>query len=544
MSFFTGNSPAPIGSRVWNRLDWLSGNAQSALDAIQNGVIIISTMRSTDQTPLLEVRSVTKRFPGVQALTEVSLSLGRGEVLALIGENGAGKSTLMKILAGIQTPDEGQLLVDGQAVQIDSVRRASELGVSLIHQELNLCDNLEVGANIFLGREPRKWGVIDAKAINRGSVGVLERVGLEVAPRTLVRALSIGRQQMVEIAKALSTDARVLIMDEPTSSLSSHETEQLFRVVKDLRSKGVSIIYISHRLGEVKELADRVVVLRDGRNAGELSRDQISHEAMVKLMVGRDLAQFYARTSHAPGKEQLKVSGLRTQAHPRHELNFTLRAGEIVGVAGLVGAGRTEMLRALFGVDPAAAGEIQVSGKTVQIQSPIDAIQAGLALVPEDRKQQGLVLEMAVRPNVSLASVGRDRKSAGRLNLAREKELSARMIAAMKIKTPSDRQIVQYLSGGNQQKVVIGKWLAMNPAVLLLDEPTRGIDIGAKQEIYKLMEQLAGQGVAILFVSSEMEEVLGMSDRTLVMHEGRLTGQLTRDQLSEQAIMKLATGVA
>jgi ribose transport system ATP-binding protein len=491
---------------------------------------------------LLEVCSVTKRFPGVQALTDVSLTLRTGQVLALIGENGAGKSTLMKILAGVQTPDSGQILMDGIPVQIATVRAAGRLGVSLIHQELNLCDNLDVGANIFLGREPRRWGVIDRRSIERQSAEVLGRVGLDVSPRAIVGTLPIGKQQLVEIAKALSTDARVLIMDEPTSSLSQHEAEQLFRVVDGLRDKGVSVIYISHRLGEVRRLADQVVVLRDGRNAGELARDQVTHDAMVRLMVGRELAQFYARTSHTPGEPRLEVRGLRTSAHPRHELSFTVRAGEIVGVAGLVGAGRTEMLRAIFGVDAAMGGRVLVGGKAVDIRSPIDAVAAGLALVPEDRKQQGLIVEMAVRPNISLGCLHRHCRAGGVLDRGHEKRLAARTIAAMNIKTPSDRQVVQYLSGGNQQKVVIGKWLALQPAVLLLDEPTRGIDIGAKQEIYRLMEELAGRGVGILFVSSEMEEVLGMSDRALVMHEGRIAGQLDRAHLSEESVMKLATG--
>jgi ribose transport system ATP-binding protein len=499
-------------------------------------------------TALLEVRNLSKSFPGVRALTDVSLTLGRGEVLAVIGENGAGKSTLMKILAGVQTQDSGQLLLDGREVRIDSTRAALKLGISLIHQELNLADNLDVGANIFLGREPRKGigalSVIDRRRIDREAVNFTRPVGLDLSPRTIVGTLPIGRQQMVEIAKALSTDARVLIMDEPTSSLTQHETEHLFRVVKDLRSRGISVVYISHRLGEVKELADRVVVLRDGRNAGELKRDEITHDRMVKLMVGRDLSQFYQRQSHPAGEPALEVEGLKTPAHPRHPVSFTVRAGEIVGLAGLVGAGRTELLTTLFGVTPAVGGSIRVAGRYVTPQSPIDAIRAGVALVPEDRKQQGLVLEMAVRQNMSLPSLGRTRRAIGFLNRRAERSISAEMTQALNVKTPTDLQVVQFLSGGNQQKVVIGKWLAMKPRVLLLDEPTRGVDVGAKQEIYRLMEKLAATGVAILFVSSEMEEVIGMSDRTLVMHEGRLTGELSRAELSEEGIMHLATGRA
>jgi ribose transport system ATP-binding protein len=492
-------------------------------------------------SPLLEVSGIGKSFPGVRALHEVSFAVGAGEVVAVLGENGAGKSTLMKILAGVQMPDTGTIRLDGKEIEIRSVEEGLSLGIALIHQELNLATNLSIGANLFLGREPTRYGLIDEKEIASHSREFLDRVGLDLSPATLVGDLPIGRQQLVEIAKALTTNARVLIMDEPTSSLSLQETERLFEVVKDLRSSGVSIIYISHRLGEVIELADRVVVLRDGENAGELERGDITHDAMVSLMVGRDLSQFYAHTPEAPGDVVLSVSGLRTPAHPGHELNFEVRAGEIVGLAGLVGAGRTELLTTLFGITPAVQGRIAVAAVEKRITDPRVAIAAGIALVPEDRKQQGLIIEMAVADNMSLASLGRDQRS-GFLNFAAERGITDEMIGKMRIKTPSPRQIVRFLSGGNQQKVVLGKWLAMKPAILLLDEPTRGIDIGAKREIYALMEELSGQGVAILFASSEMEEVIGMSDRVLVMHEGRLAGELPRADLSEESIMHLATG--
>ena len=499
----------------------------------------------TDQaeTPLLEVRQATKQFPGVKALKGVDLTLHKGEVLAVIGENGAGKSTLMKILAGVQLQDTGEFLLDGNPAEIQSVHDALAKGVALIHQELNLADNLDVGSNIFLGREPLRMGLIDRGTIRRECRKHLESVGLDVDPDTIVDTLSIGRQQMVEIAKALSINARVLIMDEPTSSLSQAETENLFKVIKDLRSRGVSVVYISHRLGEVKELADRVTVLRDGENAGDLGREEINHDAMVRLMVGRDVSQFYQHEVHEPGEVVLEAKALRTPVHPGQELNFSVRAGEIVGVAGLVGAGRTELLQTLFGVTPLVAGEIRVGGERVDPQNPIEAIRAGLALAPEDRKQQGLALEMCVRENMSLPSLRRDQRM-GFLNRGQEDDITAEMTRDMRIKTPSPEQIVRYLSGGNQQKVVLGKWLAMKPKLLMLDEPTRGIDVGAKQEIYGLMEELAKQGVAILFVSSEMEEALGMSDRALVMHEGRITGELKREELSEEAVMQLATGGA
>ncbi len=498
-------------------------------------------MSDDSSTPLLEVRGMGKSFPGVRALKDVDLHIRKGEVLALLGENGAGKSTLMKILSGVQPRDEGDILIEGENVAIRGVQDALEHGISLIHQELNMATNLSVGANIFLGREPKKRGLIDETTIFTDSKAYLNRVGLDVDPQTVVGDLPIGRQQLVEIAKALSVKARILIMDEPTSSLSQNETNTLFQVIKDLSSRGVSIIYISHRLGEVEELADRVTVLRDGENAGDLLHSKINHDAMVRLMVGRDISQFYARTIHEPGNGVLEVRNLRTPEHPEHELNFSLKAGEIVGMAGLVGAGRTELLGTLFGVTPAVNGEITVCGEATAPQSPEEAIKAGIALVPEDRKQQGLILEMTVRENLGLASLKQESPKGLFLNDSREGEITQKIIQKMSVKTPSDRQVVQYLSGGNQQKVALGKWLAMEPKVLLLDEPTRGIDVGAKQEIYGLMEDLAKRGIAILFVSSEIEEVLGMSDRTLVMHEGRITGELSRDELNEESIMQLAT---
>lgn len=491
--------------------------------------------------PLLQVSQLSKQFPGVRALDGVSMSLYPGEVLAVIGENGAGKSTLMKILAGIQPPDAGEIRLDGDVVSIDSIQAASKLGISLIHQELNLADNLDIGSNIFLGREPHRWGVVDRRAVDRASKELLEQVGLDYSPRTLVRNLSVGQQQMVEIAKALSVQSRVLIMDEPTSSLSQRETDNLYRVIHSLRDAGVSIIYISHRLGEVTDLADRVVVLRDGHNAGDLAKSEINHDNMVKLMVGRDFSEVRAYTPRPLGEEVLSVTGLVTAMHPKHPVSFSVRAGEIVGIGGLVGAGRTELLQALFGVVPPLAGTIAVAQEDTSITCPIDAIDAGIALVPEDRKQHGLILEMAVRENCSLASVKRD-QNRGLLNREEERCICQEMVEKLRIKTPSDQQIAQVLSGGNQQKVVLGKWLAMKPRILLLDEPTRGIDVGAKREIYQLMEELAESGVAIIFVSSEMEEILHLPDRALIFHEGALTGELSHEDLTEEAVMHLATG--
>ncbi|HPP00678.1 MAG TPA: sugar ABC transporter ATP-binding protein [bacterium] len=502
-------------------------------------------MSQTDGA-LLEVRGICKQFPGVVALDNVNLTLNHAEVLAVIGENGAGKSTLMKILAGVEHPGAGEIRIEGRPVNVDSVTRATELGIALIHQELNLHDNLDIGANVFLGREPR-WSsflpLIDFPTLYRETETILRRLGLDCSPRTLVRNLPVAQQQMVEIAKALSVNARILIMDEPTSSLSQHETEQLFHVIRDLKTQGVSVVYISHRLGEVKEIADRVLALRDGKNAGELAREEINHDHMVKLMVGRDLVQFYVHTPHDPGKTVLEVERLVTPAHPAHEISFTLRTGEIVGLAGLVGAGRTELARVLFGVERPLAGRVRLNGAEIHLSSPREAIQAGLALVPEDRKQQGLILEMAVRENISLAALDRY-QTASLIRRDEEWQLAQRLTGQLRIRTPSIEQEVQYLSGGNQQKVILAKWLSLRPLVLILDEPTRGLDVGAKREIYGLMEELAKEGVAILMISSELQEILGMSDRVLVMHEGRLAGELPRDRLSEESIMHLATGAA
>lgn len=490
---------------------------------------------------LLEVSGIGKSFPGVRALHDVGFSVAPGEVVAVLGENGAGKSTLMKILAGVQTPDAGTIRVEGREVTIGSVSEGLAHGIALIHQELNLATNLGIGANLFLGREPGRWGWIDEKEIAARSRVLLGRVGLDLDPGTPVGELSIGRQQLVEIAKALATEARLLIMDEPTSSLSQAEAERLFEVVRELRASGVSILYISHRLAEVIELADRAVVLRDGEKAGELAAGEITHENIVRLMVGRELSQFYPHRPQPPGEVVLSVEGLRTSAHPRHPVDLTVRAGEIVGLSGLIGAGRTELLETLFGIRPAAGGRIVVEGVERSIDDPTTAIAAGLALVPEDRKQQGLILEFAVSENLSLTMIARDQR-AGFLNAAAERDLADTMIRDLRIRTPSAAQVVRYLSGGNQQKVVLGKWLAIKPRVLLLDEPTRGVDIGAKQEIYAIMEQLAASGVAILFVSSELEEIIGMSDRVLVMHEGRIAGELRRGEAGEEPIMRLATG--
>ena len=498
-------------------------------------------MADSSSALLLQVNGLTKSFPGVLALREVSLSLKKGEVLSLIGENGAGKSTLMKILAGVQPADSGEYLIDDESVNFQNVRDAMNRGIALIHQELNLASNLDLASNIFLGREPNQKGIIHESELREEASKYLKRVGLDLPTDTITGTLPIGKQQLVEIAKALSCDARVLIMDEPTSSLSQKETETLFDVVKGLRDQGISVIYISHRLGEVIELSDRVTVFRDGENAGDLEKEEINHENMVRLMVGRELSEFYDREIHQPGNVVLRAKEIISPSYPEIPVSLEVRAGEIVGIAGLVGAGRTELLQTIFGVTPALAGDLELDGESFRPLCTADAISAGIALAPEDRKQHGLVLPMTVRENSSLPSLDRDQNK-GFLNQDKEIEIADKAVEQMSIKTPSIEQIARFLSGGNQQKIVLGKWLAMNPKLLMLDEPTRGIDIGAKREIYKLMEKLAGEGMAILFVSSEMEEVLGMADRAYVMHEGRISGELTKEELSEESIMHLATG--
>jgi len=502
----------------------------------------------TSSAPLLEVRQISKQFPGVRALDQVSLRLHAGEVLAVVGENGAGKSTLMKILAGIYQPDHGTVLLDGQDIRLGSVVEALRNGLVLIHQELNLAENLSVSANLFLGRESLWCGwlrLLNRRQMSQTARQLIDGVGLDCSPDTLVKDLSPGQRQLVEVAHALALRARVLIMDEPTSSLTQRETERLFEVIGQLKRSGVAVIYISHRLGEVKRIADRATVLRDGRNAGDLTADKINHDSLVRLMVGRELSQFFQRKHHFTGdsafSNRLQLIDLRYAGGPTHPISFSVRSGEIVGMAGLVGAGRTELAEALFGVRRVTSGKVLIDGRPLRVTSPGDAIAAGLLLVPEDRRYQGLVLEESVSRNISLPNLDHLRSFA-LVKRRREGALARAMCEKLHVRTPSLAQGVGLLSGGNQQKVVLGKWLARQPRVLICDEPTRGIDVGAKSEIYALLDQLAADGVGILMISSDLEEILGMSDRVVVLHEGRFAGELQRKELSEEAIMHLATG--
>jgi len=501
-------------------------------------------MAENEGASLLEMRGITKYFPGAKALDHVDFELNRGEILAVIGENGAGKSTLVKVLGGIHLPEMGAIRLNGQDVVIDSVQTATKLGISFVHQELNLSDNLDIATNVFLGREPREkkfLRLIDRKKLYRDTEEILQHIDMNYSPRLLVHDLTIGGQQMIEIAKALSIKAQILIMDEPTSSLSRGETEQLFKVIQELKLQEVSIIYISHRLGEVKEVADRVMVLRDGRVSGHLGKEEISHERMVRLMVGRDIEKFYHHEHEASKKPVFEVRDLIVPEHPKERINFTVHEGEIVVLAGLVGAGRTELAHALFGIVKPLGGQILLDDRPIVISSPQDAMRAGIILVPEDRKLHGLIMEMAVETNITLASLERYQKMK-MIQFDEVRTVAKDMVTKLDVRLRSIDQLVESLSGGNQQKVVLAKWLCLNPRVLLLDEPTRGIDVVAKEEIYRLMERLASQGVAILVISSEMLEVLGIADRILVMHEGSISGQLSKEQFSEEAVVHLATG--
>jgi len=488
------------------------------------------------------MRQVTKRFPGVVALDTVDLEIYQGEVVALAGENGAGKSTLMKILGGVYVADDGELSIDGAATTIRSVSDATAKGIAFVHQELNVLDNLTVAENVFLGREPRIAGfLVDRHKLNSATEIHLKRLGVDIPGRTPLRELSIAQQQMVEIAKALSLNARLLILDEPTSSLTLTETERLLNVIKDLRSQGVSVIYISHRLGEIEQIADRVVVLRDGRNAGILQSDEIAHDRIVKLMVGRDIERFYKPANRVESKPFAEIKDLRTRRYPEKPISFDVRKGEILGFAGLVGAGRSEAAQAIFGVDARLSGDVSLDGKRVDIATANDAIKNGIYLVPEDRRVAGLIVDVPVRENITLPELGRF-ATAGLIKSDAEKTMAKQMCEKLNVKTPSIETKAANLSGGNQQKVVLAKWLSLDPKLLIFDEPTRGIDVGAKAEIYQLMRNLAESGVAIMMISSDMEEILGESDRIAVMHEGRITGVLDRNEASEEAVMKLAVG--
>lgn len=488
---------------------------------------------------MLRLSNITKGFPGVKALEDVSLDLAPGEVVAIIGENGAGKSTLMKILSGVHRADSGTIEFEGKPYIVRSPSDALDKGIRIIYQELSGLDNLDIASNIFLGREFKKGPFVDQAQLNAESKGILKRVGLSVSPTTLLSRLSIAEKQLVEIARALSLKVKVLILDEPTSSLTLEETQNLLNIVRELKSQGVSILYITHRLDEVQQIADRVVGLRDGRNAGGLSKEQITKDAMVKMMIGREIKK-EERSTAVGGEVALRLVDFSSQRYPFERINLDIRYGEILGMAGLVGAGRSELVRAVYGIDH-YRGHLEVDGKTIRIRSPKDAIKAGIFLAPEDRRGCGLTVEMSVKENASMPKLP-DLTSMGLINVGKEEAYARESVALMNVKTATIETRISTLSGGNQQKVVLGRWLAMHPRVLIVDEPTRGIDVGSKAEIYAQLREIAAKGTAIWMISSDMEEVINVSDRVAVMHEGKISGVLEREAVSEESIMKLATG--
>jgi ribose transport system ATP-binding protein len=488
--------------------------------------------------PLVRMHDIHKAFGPVKVLDGVDFELQPGEVHALMGENGAGKSTLMKILTGIYAPDAGSVEVDGKAATIATPADAEKSGIAIIHQELNLIPALSVADNLFLGREIHRFGLLDHRAMRRRATEWLARVGMErLDPGTLVERLSVGQQQMVEIARALGQEARVLIMDEPTAALTDHETTTLFKLIRELRGQGKGIVYVSHRMEEIFALCDRISVLRDGRFVGTRPVPGLAFDEVVKMMVGRTLDARYPTRTPNIGEVRLKVE--QVSGGFVRDVSFELHAGEVLGVAGLLGAGRTELARLLFGLDKLASGKVTLDGHVVTPKSPSDAIHAGFGFVTEDRKAQGLVLDLSLRENVSLPRVP---AHAGLVDRPAEKKQTRGLIDALKIRTRDMELDARSLSGGNQQKVVLAKWLALKPRVLILDEPTRGVDVGGKAEIYHIINQLAEQGVAILMISSELPEVLSMSDRILVMHEGRATALIDAHGATQEAVMTAATG--
>lgn len=495
-----------------------------------------------DQTYRLELKNITKSFPGVLAVQDVTLAAYSGEILALVGENGAGKSTLMNILSGAFTADSGMIFLDGQEVKIPSPRRARELGIAMIHQELALIPQMTVAQNIFLGREPlfAAGMLVDTKVMQSEAQGILDQLGLDFAVQALISDLSIAQRQMVEIAKAISIKSRVIILDEPTSALSERESGKLFNLMRSLREQGVTLIYISHRMEEIFALSDRVAVMRDGQLVGVAPTKELNANSIVQMMVGRELKEFFTKTETQRGDVALEVRNLRSGAHLKNA-SFTLYKGEIVGLAGLVGSGRTEIARVLFGADKNEGGEIRVDGRSVKIHSPQEAIRHGIGLVTEDRKAQGLFLGQSLRSNASVSLFER-LSCLGFLLYGKIDQWIRGAVKQLNIRASNLEQRAGNLSGGNQQKVVIARWLAVNPQILILDEPTRGIDVSSKAEIHSLISELAAKGMAILMISSELPEILGISDRILVMREGQLTAEFSRAEATQDRIMQAATG--
>ena len=491
---------------------------------------------------ILEMKGIDKSFPGVHALDHVDLEIRKGEVLALMGENGAGKSTLMKVLTGIYTKDSGTITYEGKEVEFHSAREAQDNGVIIVHQELNMLGHLTVAQNIFIGREFKKGIKIDDKKMNEEAQKLFDRMNVDIDPRETMSKLTVGKQQMCEIAKAISHDAKIIIFDEPSAALTETEIEQLFKIIRDLRSQGMGIVYISHRMDEIKVITDRVTVMRDGTYVGTLITKESTKDDIINMMVGRVIYEDPKEKNMTPpgAPVVLKVDHLNAGKMVQ-DVSFELHKGEILGFSGLMGAGRTETTRAIFGVDPKTSGEIWLDGKEVKITCPMDAIKAGIVLAPEDRKKDGLCTKLSIRHNLALPNLDLICSKLGVISSKKEDDLCEKAVKDLLIKTPTVEVNAGNLSGGNQQKVVVGKWLARNSRVVIFDEPTRGIDVGAKVEIYNLMNQLKKQGIAVMFVSSEMPEVLGIADRVIVMCDGKITGEVMAKETSQNEVLKFAT---
>lgn len=489
---------------------------------------------------IVKMEHICKAFPGVKALDDVSFNLKPGEVMALLGENGAGKSTLMKILSGIYTKDEGSIWVNGKDIPVMNQRVASENGIAIIHQELNMCQHLTVAENMFLGREPLKYGLIDTKKMNSDAKMLLAKLGVDLDPTIITGELQVSKQQMVEIAKALSINAKVLIMDEPTSALTAREIDELFNIIRQLKEAGCGIVYISHRLEELAHITDRVTIMRDGHYITSGNYTDFTMDEIIANMVGREIKEKYPHIECPVGETVFEVRNLNAGRLVR-DISFEVRKGELVGIAGLMGAGRTETTRAIFGADPKESGQLFVEGKEVFIKNPKDAIKNGIVLAPEDRKKDGLCIKLPVRENISLPNLDGITGKNLIINAHQEAEMSDKATQEMNIKLPNAEVNAETLSGGNQQKVVVGKWLAGNSKFVMFDEPTRGIDVAAKVEIYNLMNQLKANGIGCLFVSSEMPEVIGVADRIIVMCDGKITGELSREEATQEKVLALAT---
>lgn len=491
---------------------------------------------------VLEMKNITKEFPGVKALKGVDFRIHKGRVMALLGENGAGKSTLMKIMTGVYKKTSGEIYYESKKVDFKDPKESQAKGIAIIHQELNLVDQLTIGENIFLGREPRnKFGKINWKSLYSEAQTLLDKLGVEEDPRTLVGELSVGKQQMVEIAKALSLNAKVIVMDEPTDALTDKETVSLFKVIRELRDEGKSLVYISHRLKEIFEICDDVTILRDGTFIDERPIEDINEDIMIELMVGRKLTEQFPKIESKVGDVILEVKNLKNKY--LNNVSFNIKKGEILGISGLMGAGRTELAQSIYGNIPIDKGEVHIGGKLANIKHPKDAIKAGISYVSEDRKGNGLILDLSIKENMHISALKDLAGFLGKIDKNKESSISQKYIDSMSIKTPSMNQLVKNLSGGNQQKVSIAKSLMTMPNVLILDEPTRGVDVGAKKEIYDLINAYKKEGMSIIMISSEIPEIMGMSDRILVMHEGRITGEINGDNASQESIMRCAVGI-